>query len=178
MRSWLFGTWVHLLPRIAGFLNKAVFSSAQHLSISIGFFNDEKPNKFVNRKGTFLKGSAASTCKYVLKFLLFSAFSLSKMCLPINPLVQKGSRIFTQMLAATLVLGRNSQTWNQVNLGPEEEAQWEKWFYLFFRLSTLPSRDSDVPTRDRLLFSLLCEYQGIVKSWTIQQSWREENEIV
>ena len=32
--SWFFGTWVHLLPRTAYFLNKAIFPFTQHLSLS------------------------------------------------------------------------------------------------------------------------------------------------
>ena len=42
--NWFFGTWVHLLPRTAGFLNKAIFPFTQHLSLSMGFLSDEKLN--------------------------------------------------------------------------------------------------------------------------------------
>ena len=41
--SWFFGTWVHLLPRIAGFLNKASFL-LPNTSFSIGFLSQGQPN--------------------------------------------------------------------------------------------------------------------------------------
>ena len=45
MGSWFFGKWVHLLPRIAGFLNKAIFPFTQYLSLSIGILSDELQNQ-------------------------------------------------------------------------------------------------------------------------------------
>ena len=42
--SWFFGMWVHLLPRIAVFFQKAIFPSTQHLSFNIGFLSNEQWN--------------------------------------------------------------------------------------------------------------------------------------
>ena len=42
--SWFFGTWIHLLPRISGFLHKAIFHFTKHLSLSLGLLSNEKPN--------------------------------------------------------------------------------------------------------------------------------------
>ena len=41
-RSWFFGTLVLCLPRMAGFLNKAVFNFTEHLSLSVGFLSSEQ----------------------------------------------------------------------------------------------------------------------------------------
>lgn len=43
--SWFFGTQVHLLPRTAGFLNKAIFPFLQHLSLSIGLLGHNSATK-------------------------------------------------------------------------------------------------------------------------------------
>ena len=42
--SWFFGTWAHLLSRIASFPNKAIFPFTQHLSLCIGSLGDEQLN--------------------------------------------------------------------------------------------------------------------------------------
>ena len=42
--NWFFGTLVHLLPRTASFLSKAIFPCTQHLSLSIGFLSNKQPN--------------------------------------------------------------------------------------------------------------------------------------
>ena len=37
-----FEIWIHPLPRVASFLNKAIFPFTQQLSLSIGFLSDEQ----------------------------------------------------------------------------------------------------------------------------------------